>query len=105
MENNLKKNIYIFITESLCCTPECSRLFVYIFCGILVPHPRIKLVPPALETWSLNYWTASEVLTVYLKHCKSTILKLKRKKLQVGMELIIEKKQVNDNTKFRILVG
>ena len=31
-------------------------------CGILVPQPGIKPVSPALGTWSLNQWTAREVL-------------------------------------------
>ena len=31
-------------------------------CGILVPQPGIEPTPPALEVWSLNHWTAKEVL-------------------------------------------
>ena len=30
-------------------------------CGILVPPPGIEPVPPAVEAWSLNHWTAREV--------------------------------------------
>ena len=30
-------------------------------CGILVPRPGIELVPPAVEAWSANHWTAREV--------------------------------------------
>ena len=30
-------------------------------CGILVPQPEIKPVPPALGAQSLNHWTAREV--------------------------------------------
>ena len=30
-------------------------------CGILVPQPGIKPVPPAVKAWSLNHWTAKEV--------------------------------------------
>ena len=30
-------------------------------CGILVPQPRLKPAPPALEAQSLNPWTAREV--------------------------------------------
>ena len=33
----------------------------HVGCGILVPHPGIEPVPPALEAWSLNHWTAREV--------------------------------------------
>ena len=29
-------------------------------CGILLPWPRIKPAPPALEAWSLNHWTTKE---------------------------------------------
>ena len=38
----------------------------HIVCGILVPWPRIKPMPPALETWSLNHWIAREVLFYFL---------------------------------------
>ena len=31
-------------------------------CGILVPQPGIKPMPPALEAQSLNHWTTREVL-------------------------------------------
>ena len=34
-------------------------------CRILVPLLRIKPVSPALETWSLNHWTAWEVPNIY----------------------------------------
>ena len=30
-------------------------------CGHLVPWPRVGPRPPAVEVWSLNYWTAREV--------------------------------------------
>ena len=30
-------------------------------CGVLIPWPMIELVPPTLETWSLDHWTAWEV--------------------------------------------
>ena len=30
-------------------------------CGILIPQPGIEPVPHALEAWTLNRWTASEV--------------------------------------------
>ena len=39
----------------VCFLPCCAA------CSILVPQPRIKLVPPAVEI-SLNYWVAREVL-------------------------------------------
>ena len=40
-------------------------LFLFWSClvawGILVPQPRIKLVPPAVEAQRLNHWSAREV--------------------------------------------
>ena len=30
-------------------------------CGILVPQPGIEPVPPAVESWSPNHWTAREL--------------------------------------------
>ena len=35
-------------------------------CGILASRPGIKPVPPALEAWSLNHWTAREVQEILL---------------------------------------
>ena len=43
----------------------CSLLFFWphrVACGILVPLPGIEPTPPAVEAWSLNHWTAREVL-------------------------------------------
>ena len=31
-------------------------------CSILVPHPGIKPVPSAVQSWSLSHWMAREVL-------------------------------------------
>ena len=33
----------------------------YVACWILVPQPGIEPVLPAVEAWSPNHWTASEV--------------------------------------------
>ena len=30
-------------------------------CGILVPQPGIKPMPPEVGVWSLNHWTTREV--------------------------------------------
>ena len=37
----------------------------HLTCGILVLQPRIKLLPLALEVWSLNHWTTREVLLLF----------------------------------------
>ena len=29
-------------------------------CGILVPRPGIEPMPPAMQAWSPNHWTARE---------------------------------------------
>ena len=33
-------------------------------CGILVPQPGIEPMPPTVEVWCLNHWTAREVLAI-----------------------------------------
>ena len=42
-----------------------NRRLIYLFglatCGILVPRPGIKPVPPAMEACSLNDWTTREI--------------------------------------------
>ena len=53
------------------CVCVCIFWLIFIFffffwpcrvaCGILVPWPGIKPVPPAVEVWSPNHWTAREV--------------------------------------------
>ena len=47
----IKLRIFSFILAWLHCAA----------CGILVPPPRIEPMPPVLEAWSLNHWTAREV--------------------------------------------
>ena len=43
-------------------------------CGILVPQPGIKPVPPAVEVQSLNNWTAREVPKRTLKKTEITYI-------------------------------
>ena len=43
-------------------------------CGILVPLPRIKPLPPALEACLLNYWTARDIPAIL----KFNLLKKKK---------------------------
>ena len=50
--NYIYFNYYLFI------------LLHYAACGILVPTQGFKPMPPAVEAWSLNYWTAREVLVL-----------------------------------------
>ena len=33
----------------------------HVACRILVPQPGIEPMPPAMEAWSPNHWTAREV--------------------------------------------
>ena len=41
--------------------------------GILVPRKGIELMPPAVETWSLNHWTTGEVphISILNTHAKA----------------------------------
>ena len=60
---------YLFIYLSIYLsykTCMLSRFYLFIWphceaCGILIPWPGIKPVPPAVEVWCLNHWTAREV--------------------------------------------
>ena len=69
----------------------CVCVYVYIYflffiffdrvaCGILVPGPGIEPMPPAVEAWNLNHWTAKEVpemspfFTLGFQHCGFDIL-------------------------------
>ena len=64
------KDFNIFV---ICCNyfyPKCiphPPLFLghAMACGILVPQPGIKPMPPAVEVLSLNHWTTREVPKVY----------------------------------------
>ena len=48
--------------------------------GTLVPQPGIELMPPALEAWSLNHWTAREVPKDF--NLKTTFLNILHSKLE-----------------------
>ena len=44
-------------------------LLRFVACGILVPQPGIKPMPPAVGVWSLNHWTTREVpITLFLEY-------------------------------------
>ena len=47
--------IHLFNKNFFFSWPRC------VACGILVPQPGIKPVPPAVEVQSLNHWTTREV--------------------------------------------
>ena len=47
-----KKKIFCFFFVFWLCHTACGILFLW---------PGIELVPPTLEVWSLNHWTAREV--------------------------------------------
>ena len=44
------------LSESLFISWPCLGAY-----GVLVPSPGLELTSPALEVWSLNYWTTQEV--------------------------------------------
>ena len=68
-ENSIVLNPYY--SKGRPAASACESLFVFFFvfffllyhvtCGISVPWPGIKLMPPALEALSLNHWTTNEV--------------------------------------------
>lgn len=37
-------------------------------CGILFPQSRMEPTPPAWKVWSLNHWSAREVLKISMSH-------------------------------------
>ena len=63
------------------------NIYTYFFwlrpvaCGILVPQPGTEPMPPAVEAWSLNHWTAREVpheylLSInYMQYCGHRLIK------------------------------
>ena len=59
--------VYIYVRVCVCvcvCFVLCSVLNFWpccTTCGILVPQPGIKLIPPTVEAQSLNQWPTGEV--------------------------------------------
>ena len=53
-QSNLALSFFLFLAEP------------YAACGILVPQPGIEPMPPAMEGWILNHWTAREVPSTHL---------------------------------------
>ena len=47
-------------------------------CSILVPQGGIEHMPPSMEAWSPNRWTAKEFLKIFIEwiHCVSSLLHL-----------------------------
>ena len=76
-----KNDLHMFVvsryTEVFSARVFTSILFFWpshMACGILVPWPGIKHVPPALEGWSVIYWVAREVLYLVLDQELNEIL-------------------------------
>ena len=60
----------------------------YLACGILVPQPWIKPMPPTLEAQSLNHWTTWEVpgILSFKLYCFGKLL-APSPPFQIGREL------------------
>ena len=60
----LKKIITLYLIISMRLLTILLLLFwsCHVACGILVPRPWIEPMPPAMEAWHLNHWTAREIL-------------------------------------------
>ena len=57
-------------------------------CGILVPQPGIKPVPPALEAQSSNHWTAREFPPFEpFKFCTCACITYSQNKIQTKKEI------------------
>ena len=61
--------ISIYVSSSLLFFWPCHTA-----CGILVPWPGIRSVPPALELLSLNHWSAWEILLFIISFPVSSLL-------------------------------
>ena len=55
-----KEWIYVYVQLNHFAVHLKLTLYCKSTCGILVPHPGIEPVPPALEAQSPNRWTAGE---------------------------------------------
>ena len=58
--------VYIYVLFFLSFWPCC------VTCGILVPQPGSRLIPPAVEVQSGNHWAAGEVpiyFNFYMSAC------------------------------------
>ena len=61
---------YLFFFKS-CNPPPTPAFWPHLnTCGILVPQPDIKPVPPAMEVQSINHWNTREVPTyIFFDDC------------------------------------
>ena len=59
-------------------------------CGILVPQPEIKpMPPPPVEAWSLNHWTTREVpIFLYFEMYNTMLLTIGTMLYSRSLELI-----------------
>ena len=76
-ENSIVLNPYY--SKGRPAASACESLFVFFFvfffwlyhvtCGISVPWPGIKLMPPTVEMQSLNHWTTREIQVEHVFIC------------------------------------
>ena len=71
-----------------------SFFFGHVACRILVPSPGTEPMPPAMEAWSLTYWTAKEVLgSIFLNMVSARVSsremeRSKRENTKTGRDLL-----------------
>ena len=65
-------------------------------CGILVPQPGIKPMPPAVEAQTLNYWTAREVPDMVLLMLSLSPYNNSDRSTSISAILLIRKAEVQE---------
>ena len=84
-------------TEQLLCSVLKALFFCFfghVACRILVPSPGTEPMPPAMEAWSLTYWTAKEVLgSIFLNMVSARVSsremeRSKRENTKTGRDLL-----------------
>ena len=58
-------NLYFYVKPSNSCFCVFFFWLCCVACGILVPWPGIKPMPPTVESESLNHWIARDVLEIF----------------------------------------
>ena len=72
MSEHMKAFVFELDVASCCLLKDCNYFFLFLWLRhvayrILVAQPVIKHVPPAVEAWSLNHWTTTQVPQKVLK--------------------------------------